>query len=410
MDLVISRSSIEPGIVGVFHPVMLLPEGISARLTDAQLEAILAHELCHVRYRDNLAAAMHMLVEALFWFHPLVWWIGSRLVEERERACDEEVLTQGSNPQVYAEGILKVCEFYLESPLFCAAGVTGSNLKRRVEAIMRHRIASKLELGKKLLLATFGILAIVGPVVIGVLEPVRGLAQDKPGAGAPSGFQSVSVTPSQATQPMFFISTKEGAANFTGYTLKDLIKFAYAADDSQIVGGPDWIAAKRYDIHAKAAGENAFNFATVNLWVQRLLTDQFKLTIHRETRELSVYELTVGHDGNKFEEVHLDNMAMRKFRLRTDPPGHLVAQQVGMGDLARQLSTETGRFVVDKTNLKGIYNFTLIWPMASGDVASALSTALSEELGLELNAKTGPVGVVVVDHAEEIVTDIPVLR
>ena len=54
--------------------------------------AIVAHELCHVGRRDNLAAAVHMIVEAVFWFHPLVWWIGTRLVEERERACDEEVL------------------------------------------------------------------------------------------------------------------------------------------------------------------------------------------------------------------------------------------------------------------------------------------------------------------------------
>jgi hypothetical protein len=55
----------------------------------ASMEAMLAHELCHVRRRDNLVAAMHMMVEAVFWFHPLVWWIGVRLMEERERACDE---------------------------------------------------------------------------------------------------------------------------------------------------------------------------------------------------------------------------------------------------------------------------------------------------------------------------------
>src|SRR5438270_362026 len=90
--LMVSEAALEPGIVGVFRPVMLLPEGISGRLSDAQLEAVMTHELCHVRRRDNLAAALHMLVEALFWFHPLVWWIGARLVAERERACDDEVL------------------------------------------------------------------------------------------------------------------------------------------------------------------------------------------------------------------------------------------------------------------------------------------------------------------------------
>lgn len=76
----------EPGVVGMFRPVLLLPQGITERLTREQLHAILDHELCHVRRRDNLTSAIHMLVEAVFWFNPLVWWIGARLVEERERA------------------------------------------------------------------------------------------------------------------------------------------------------------------------------------------------------------------------------------------------------------------------------------------------------------------------------------
>jgi hypothetical protein len=61
-------SLLEPGVFGVFRPVLLLPEGIFDRLTPAQLEAVIAHELCHVRRRDNLIAAIHMFVETLFWF------------------------------------------------------------------------------------------------------------------------------------------------------------------------------------------------------------------------------------------------------------------------------------------------------------------------------------------------------
>jgi beta-lactamase regulating signal transducer with metallopeptidase domain len=106
---------VEPGVFGVFRPVLLLPAGIAERLNQSQLEAILAHELCHVRRRDNLTAAIHMAVQAAFWFHPLVWWLGARLVDERERACDEEVLRLGNKPQVYAEGILRVCKLYVES-------------------------------------------------------------------------------------------------------------------------------------------------------------------------------------------------------------------------------------------------------------------------------------------------------
>ena len=134
----------EPGVFGVFRPVLLLPEGIAQRLSPAQLQAVLAHELCHVRRRDNLAMAIHMVVEALFWFHPFVWFIKARLIEEQERACDEEVLRLGGDPQVYAESILRICEFYLTSPLICVSGIAGSNLKKRIEDIMRNRVALKL--------------------------------------------------------------------------------------------------------------------------------------------------------------------------------------------------------------------------------------------------------------------------
>src|SRR5215469_9860213 len=111
MRMLSSRASLEPGIFGIFKPVLLWPDGISERLSDEHLEAILAHELWHTRRRDNLGAAIHMVVEAIFWFHPLVWWLGARLVEEREQACDEGVLAAGSQRQVYAESILKTCEF-----------------------------------------------------------------------------------------------------------------------------------------------------------------------------------------------------------------------------------------------------------------------------------------------------------
>jgi beta-lactamase regulating signal transducer with metallopeptidase domain len=163
---------LEPGVVGLWRPTLLLPEGIMERLTASELEAVIAHELCHVRRRDNLFASIHMVAEALFWFHPLVWWIGARLLEERERACDESVLSLGNQPRVYADAILNVCKLYTESPLVCVSGVTGSDIKRRIEAIMKNRIGLKLNGAKKLLLAAAGVAALAGPVAVGVLIAV----------------------------------------------------------------------------------------------------------------------------------------------------------------------------------------------------------------------------------------------
>src|SRR5688572_3208767 len=87
-----------PGVVGLRRPVILLPEGIDAYLTADQFAAVVAHEVCHVRRRDNLTAAIHMAVEAVFWFHPMVWWIGARLVATREQACDEHVIAETAEP------------------------------------------------------------------------------------------------------------------------------------------------------------------------------------------------------------------------------------------------------------------------------------------------------------------------
>jgi beta-lactamase regulating signal transducer with metallopeptidase domain len=162
---------LEPGVFGIFRPVLLLPEGITDRLSPAQFQTVISHELCHARRRDNLTAAIHLLVEALFWFHPLVWWIKLRLIEEQERACDEEVLRLGAEPKVYAESILRLCEFYLTSPLACAAGMTSSNLKKRIEEIMSNRVALRLSLSRSLTIAIAALTALAGPLIVGAARP-----------------------------------------------------------------------------------------------------------------------------------------------------------------------------------------------------------------------------------------------
>jgi hypothetical protein len=128
----------------------------------------MAHEVWHVRRRDNLTAAIHMIVEAIFWFYPIVWWLGARLLEERERACDEEVLELGTDRHVYAESILKVCEFCVESPLACVSSVTGADLKKRMVTIMNENVIRKLDFGRKLVLSTAGFFAIVAPITFGL--------------------------------------------------------------------------------------------------------------------------------------------------------------------------------------------------------------------------------------------------
>jgi beta-lactamase regulating signal transducer with metallopeptidase domain len=162
-------AGLEPGVVGLFRPVVLLPEGIAERLPPAELEAILAHELRHVRRRDNLTAAIHMLVQALFWFHPLVWWMGQRLVAERERACDEGVVRAGHDRETYARGIIETCRLYLQSSLACVAGASGSSLTMRVDDILSRPPAAPLPLEAKSAIGLAGALALAIPVGAGLL-------------------------------------------------------------------------------------------------------------------------------------------------------------------------------------------------------------------------------------------------
>lgn len=134
------KERIEPGVFGLWRQRILIPEGMETALTPAEFEAVLLHEWSHVQRRDNVAAVVQMLTEAIFWFYPVIWLVGRRLNEERELACDQSVLEHAGpdDAEVYAEGILKVCKLYSPSPLLCAAGITGANLRARVESILKN--------------------------------------------------------------------------------------------------------------------------------------------------------------------------------------------------------------------------------------------------------------------------------
>ncbi|MES1262944.1 MAG: M56 family metallopeptidase, partial [Peristeroidobacter soli] len=134
-DARITDADIEPAVARVFHPVVLLPAALLGRLSAPQMDAVLAHEHGHIERHDNLKANIHRLVETLFWFYPVVWWIGRQMVEERERACDERVLEAGHGATDYAAGILAVCQ-HCRAGQFVTAAATSGDLTRRVRYIL----------------------------------------------------------------------------------------------------------------------------------------------------------------------------------------------------------------------------------------------------------------------------------
>ena len=408
-----SSSLLEPGVFGIFRPVLLLPEGIGERLEPEQLQAILAHEWTHVRRRDNLAAAMHMVVEALFWFHPLVWWIGARLVEERERACDEAVFSEGHDPEVYAAGILRVCRFYLESPLPCVAGVTGADLRKRIERIMTRRVARRLDAGKKLLLAVAGVAAVALPIGFGLMRAPAARAQA--GQSRPA-FEVASVKPGDPKDPDFGVMVHNGRFTATNATLKQLIAFAYDVRSNQISGGPKWLDSDKFSIDAKRDGASLIPMTArpqMRVMLQSLLEDRFQLVLRRETKENPVHELVVAKGGPKIKQTG-DTEQHSQVRIG---PASLSGTAAPLSALVDLLSQRLGRSVIDKTGLTGAYDFMLEWvpdgselrssgdapgtpPPAASDGPS-IFTALQEQLGLKLESAKGSVAMLAIERAEK---------
>jgi uncharacterized protein (TIGR03435 family) len=490
----------EPGIVGFLRPVLVLPARLLEHLNDRQLSAILTHEMCHVRRRDNFFAAVHMVVEAIFWFHPLVWWIGSRMVEERELACDEEVLRMGCDPTDYIEGILKVCRFYTESPLPCVSGVTSADVKKRLRAILAGSIARELTTGRKVALAAIGLITLAAPIVIGVLSPpsIRAQSQQstvdravptpvKPST-APQIVAQQSVTqaapaatataqiPGDASEVAARVKKFEvasikpcaepggggagrgGGAGGAGpspgrlrtncQTVAGLINTAYVRFESgqrngprnvPLSGGPAWItsSSERYEINATAEGTPSPEVMQGPM-LQALLEDRFKLKIHRETRNIPVYAMTVAKGGPKLqasatgscnpEGPRPSNPREAELAAAKLVPGEKPACGVGfirangpnlivdphgirLDEFAKNFLSILDRPVIDKTGITGSFDLHLEFApddstpgvqLGPSDTPSGASifTAMQEQLGLKLESDRGPGEFLVIDSIE----------
>ena len=136
IPLVVCTHIAEPGVWGVWRPRVVLPPGLDERLSDDELAAVLAHELFHVRRRDNLLSSVRMVACGFIWFHPLVWLIDRRLTGECELMCDEKVIRSGGSAESYAAGLWKAVQHGLGWPVAGVSRVAGPNLKRRIELML----------------------------------------------------------------------------------------------------------------------------------------------------------------------------------------------------------------------------------------------------------------------------------
>ena len=129
VKLLASSSAQIPVVIGVLRPVILVPVAVLAQLPPAQVEAILLHELAHIRRHDFLVNLLQSLVETLFFFHPAVWWISRKIHEERENCCDDLAASHCENLSSYAGALAALEEWHCDSGMLTALGVAADGGK-----------------------------------------------------------------------------------------------------------------------------------------------------------------------------------------------------------------------------------------------------------------------------------------
>jgi uncharacterized protein (TIGR03435 family) len=273
-------------------------------------------------------------------------------------------------------------------------------------------------------------IAIVMPVLFTAVTLGHSYGQILHPAGRAPSFEVATIKPSSPDPVGRRSIGPKGDDRFVtrNATVKALIEFAYTTDsDRQIVGLSGWTNSDGYDIDAKVGDAEVAEILRLppmrrmdpyRLMQQSLLADRFNLKVHFETRELPAYALVVAKGGPKMRTTEMNpaNPAetLKPRSLRMVRPGDAAGAGVTTAMLAELLERQTelgggnGRTVVDKTNLSGMYDWTLRWtpwhdapdeaPLDSS--GPSLFTALQEQLGLKLEPTKAQVDVIVIDHIE----------
>jgi hypothetical protein len=133
--VVISSRTHGPATLGWLRPLILLPPATAMGLTPQQLEAVLAHELAHIRRHDYAANILQMVVETLFFYHPAIWWASKRIRVERELCCDDLAVASCGDVLCYAQALTTLARLRVTMPSM-AVGVTGGPLLHRIQRLL----------------------------------------------------------------------------------------------------------------------------------------------------------------------------------------------------------------------------------------------------------------------------------
>jgi uncharacterized protein (TIGR03435 family) len=429
--VLVSSMADGPCVVGWLRPAILLPPAAAMGLTPQQLEAVLAHELAHVKRHDYLVNMIQVVAETLFFYHPVVWWVSKQIRIERELCCDDIAVRSCGDAVGYARALTALARQRLGAPEFSMAA-TGGSLKYRVQRLL----GATPELG------TAGA---PGAVVLAVAMAAVALNLDRLQARAqpptePLRFEVASIKRNPLNDRIVVSQFQNGRLSLRGHTLGMLITSAYRVQEFQIADGPDWIDTEGFDIlattpsdapgTAEPAGPEAPGPGEPtrrDRMLRTLLEDRFSLSVHKETRERPVFALVParsdGRLGPALTPTSVDCATAKGLDScgTSVGPGYIRVRGVTMAQLATALSrlTVTGsslnRLVVDRSGLEGRYDAELkftpefIPPIPQGGLTGlppvdpngpSIFTAVQEQLGLKLDPQRGPVEMLVVDRVE----------
>jgi uncharacterized protein (TIGR03435 family) len=412
-----------PAAVGWLWPVVLVPAGALAGLPTAQLEALLLHELAHIRRHDYLVHILQSVIEAVFFYHPGVWWISNHMRAERELCCDDIAVSVTCDPVIYARALAEFDSARLIQPTVMAA--SGGSLSDRIARLLGQSSASRRG-ASGTATAPLLILLVIGVWAVFAQPAVR------------PQFEVASIKPSFSQRIM---NVRPLPGRLTADAIVQiLVQYAYGVAPFQVVGGPNWLTSKRYQIDAKA--DVGASRDQMFLMLESLLEDRFQLKTHRDIKELPVFALVPNKGSLKLpppkEGVCVDSAVDAPAEWagagRMAAPGEVQPTQdqcgsavvalglggarikggkIAMPELVRTLSKLVGRSVIDRTGFRGLFDLQLDFvpddttpsmpppPPGSDITGVSIAQALQQQLGLRLESTRGPVEVIVVDHAQE---------
>lgn len=251
-------------------------------------------------------------------------------------------------------------------------------------------------------------------ILLLVMQP--GLAQSVPSmtADADPTFEVATIKPSPPDEQrsVMVVGTRL-ATRATSFV--DLMMFAYGVHPLQIVDGPEWLKAEKFDVVVQPSLPGRPSSAQMRSIVQKLLADRFELAFHHGQRELPVYRLIMAKGGPKLTPTTKEEELATNTAAVGIAPGAMTVRNATLGEFASlmQRYVRLDRPIVDCTGIAGKYDFKLNWtpdfsqfdgnlpgPARNDENAPGLYTAIQEQLGLKLEAAKEPTDVLVIDHVE----------